>query len=177
MKLLIAVLSLVGTAHAAGSGAHHGSVADLILPASNFVILAGALIFIMRKPLGEMFSKNAKDVEYLLEHAEKKDKEAKIKLNALQEKMKNLDGEKNKIVTNAEKEAEEFIVKSKKESAEYIDRLSKDSQDKLVHEKESRVAQLEEKLVDEVITKAKSKISSDSGLGEKVTKKLISQIR
>ena len=71
MKLLIAVLSLVGTAHAAGSGAHHGSVADLILPASNFVILAGALIFIMRKPLGEMFSKNAKDVEYLLEHAQK----------------------------------------------------------------------------------------------------------
>lgn len=177
MKVVMTLIALVGTAHAAGSGASHGSVADLMWPAINFLILASFLVWKVKKPLREMFEKNANDVKYLFEHAEKKDKEASIKLTALKEKMGNLEGEKNKIMKAAEKEADDFIARSEKESKDYLRRLESDSESKLEYEKTSRVAQLEENLVDEVISKAKNKIGSDSSLSQKVTKKLISQIR
>ena len=177
MKVVIALISLIGTAHAAGSGVGHGSVSDLMWPAINFALLASFLVWKVKKPLREMFEKNANDVKFLFEHAEKKDKEANIKLNALQEKMGNLSSEKNKITQNAEKEANDFISKSEKESQEYLRRLEVDSVNKIEHEKVSRVAALEEDLIDEVIAKAKTKIGKDSGLSEKVTKKLISQVR
>ncbi len=177
MKVLVALITLVSTAYAGGSGAGHASVADLMWPAINFVLLASFLIWKVKKPLREMFEKNANDVKYIFEHAEKKDKEATIKLTALQEKMGNLEGEKNKIMKSAEKEADDFIAKAERESKDYLRRLEADSDSKLEHEKASRVAQLEENLVDEVIAKAKSKIGSDTSLSDKVSKKLISQIR
>ncbi len=177
MKVAIVLMTLVSTAQAAGSGAGHGSVADLMWPAINFVLLASFLVWKIKKPLRDMFEKNANDVKYLFEHAEKKDKEATIKLAALQEKMGNLEGEKNKILKSAEKEADDFISRSEKESKDYLRRLEMDSDSKLEYEKTSRVAELEETLVDEVISKAKCKIGSDKSLSDKVTKKLITQIR
>ncbi len=177
MKVLVTLITLVSTAYASGSGAGHGSVADLMWPAINFVLLASFLVWKIKKPLREMFEKNANEVKYIFEHAEKKDKEASIKLTALKEKMGNLEGEKNKIMKSAEKEADDFIAKAERESKEYLRRLEADSDSKLDHEKATRISQLEENLVDEVIAKAKNKIGSDSSLSDKVSKKLISQIR
>jgi len=161
---------------AAGDGSH-GSVSDLLFPAINFSALIFGLIYLMRKPMAEMFNNNAKQVSDLFEYAEQKDKEAKIKLEMFQKKMDNLDGERNKIIKNAEKEAQAFIETSKSESTEYLDRLARDSKAKVQYEKNSLENEIRESLVNEVITKAKAKISSDKDLSNKATKKLISQIK
>lgn len=187
MKVLVALVILVGTAyansggHSGGSGAapapHHSSVADLIWPAFNFVILASFLVWKVKGPLRDMFEKNANEVKYIFEHAEKADKEATIKLDALKKKMASLDSERSKIAQSAEREADDFIQKAQRESEEYIKRLKADSENKLEYEKTTRVAKLEENLIDEVISKAKNKIGSSTDLSDKVSKKLVSQIK
>jgi F-type H+-transporting ATPase subunit b len=178
MKYLIALILLVTTSQVlAAGGGSHGSVGDLLFPAINFFALLAGLIYLMRKPMAEMFTNNAKEVTNLFEYAEKKDKEAKIKLEMFQKKMENLDGEKNKIIKNAENEASAFIESSKNESGEYLKRLAEDSKAKVQYEKSSLEDEIRESLVNEVINKAKEKISSDKELTNKATKKLISQIK
>lgn len=179
MKVLVALITLISTAYASGSGEHHsaGHVGELMWPAFNFVILVGFLVWKIKTPLKEMFEKNANDVKYIFEHAGKKDKEASIKLSALQEKMASLDNEKNKILKSAEKEADDFIIKAQRESKEYIERLKVDSESKLGHERTTRIAMIEANLVDEVMAKVKNKIESNSDLSNKVSKNLVSKIK
>ena len=172
----IAAFVLSFTTLAAG-GSSHGSVSDLLFPAINFFALLCGLIYLIRKPMAEMFTNNAKEVTNLYEYAEKKDKEAKIKLEMFQKKMENLEGEKNKIVKNAEQEANGFIEMSKNESGEYLDRLARDSKAKVQFEKNSLENEIRESLVNEVIGKAKEKISSNNDLTKKATEKLIAQIK
>lgn len=178
MKLFLNLLIvlILTPAYAGGNGGHGGSVADLVYPSVNFFILFIGLVFALKKPLREMFNKNAEDVQNLYEYAEKRDKEANIKLEMFQKKMENLEAEKNKIVQNAEKEAQDFLARSEQESKDYLQRLERDSNSKIEHEKKSLENQLKEDLVSEVIRKTKSKITEDKELTKKATSKLISQI-
>jgi F-type H+-transporting ATPase subunit b len=175
-KKSFVVLNLLFSSMAFAAGKGGGSIADLGWPALNFIILLSGLLYFVKKPLREMFDKNAEDVTNLYEYADKRDKEAKIKLEMYQKKMENLEGEKAKIVKNAEEEAKAFIKKAEQESQEYLQRLERDSDSKILHEKKTLEDQLKEDLVTEVIAKAKSKISGDSDLNKKATNKLISQI-
>lgn len=177
MKIVVTIFLVITTAHASESGAHHGSLSDLIFPTINFLILFSALVYFKKNSLKEMFAKNADEIRYLFEHADKKDKEAKIKLSALQKKMQNFEGEKNKISVNAEKEAEKFISHSKKESTQYLERLGQDMESKLIHERKAQMAKVKEKLVDQVISKAKERVATNDSLKEKVSKKIISQVK
>lgn len=174
LKFLIPALFVTST-FAAGNGGH-GSVADLAWPAVNFVILLTGLLYVIKKPMREMFDKNAEDVTNLFEYADKRDKEAKIKLEMYQKKMENLESEKSKIIKNAENEAQNFLNKTEEESKAYLERMERDAESKIQHEKETLQNKLTEDLVTEVINKAKAKISSDSELNKKATNKLISQI-
>lgn len=178
MKLFLTLIYVLTSQSmfAAGDGGHGGSVTDLMYPTFNFFILFIGLIFALKKPLKEMFDKNAEDVQNLYEYAEKKDKEANIKLEMFQKKMNNLEAEKNKIVQNAEKEATDFVARSEQESKEYLQRLERDSNSKIEHEKKALENRLKEDLVSEVIRKTKSKITEDKDLNKKATNKLVSQI-
>jgi F-type H+-transporting ATPase subunit b len=173
LKVLFPIL-IITPVLAAGKGG--GSVADLAWPALNFVILLTGLLYFVKKPMRQMFDKNAEDVSNLFEYADKRDKEAKIKLEMYQKKMENLDGEKAKIVKNAETEAQEYIKKAQEESKAYLERMERDAESRIQHEKETLQNKLTEDLVNEVINKAKSKITSDADLNKKATNKLISQI-
>jgi len=179
MKVLVALITLVDTIYANGSDASHsaGHVSELMWPAVNFIILASLLVWKVKGPLREMFEKNANEVKYIFEHAEKADKEASIKLSALQKKIENFEGEKSKLCKSAESEADDFIQKAQRESEEYIKRLQSDSKSKLEYEKTAGIAKLEENLIDEVIAKTKSKIATRSDLSDKISKKLVSQIK
>ncbi len=178
MKKQVTILFTLVTATtiAAGDGAGHGSVADLMWPAINFSLLVGGIIVWQKNNIKEMFDKNAEDVKNLFEYAEKKDKEANIKLDMFKKKMENLESEKNKIKENAKKEAQEFISNAEKEAQEYIARLQRDTESKIKHEKSTLENGLKADLVNAVISEAKNKISSNKDLNNKATSKLISQI-
>ncbi len=171
------IFTIASNSILAAGGASQGSVSDLLFPAINFFALLFGLIYLMRKPMTEMFNNNAKQVTNLFEYAEKKDKEARIKLEIFEKKMDNLEGEKNKIIKNAENETKSFIEESKAGSVEYLNRLSQDSKAKVQYEKETLENEIKESLVDEVISKAKEKIAASGQLSAKATGQLISGIK
>tara|TARA_R110002072_G_scaffold288917_1_gene455430 strand:- start:105050 stop:105580 length:531 start_codon:yes stop_codon:yes gene_type:complete len=174
-KLIIALLINSSTVLAAGSG--HASVLDLKWPAVNLIMLASLLVWMAKKPVKEMFDKNAEDVKSLYELAEKKDKEAEIRLKMYQEKMDNLHREKEKVVKQSNEEFTNFSGKTKKETDLYIQRITEDVGNKIDNEEKSLVRELEQSLVNEVVSKAKAKIAGDESSKLKATKKLISQIK
>jgi len=175
MKMMMAFILLVSAqAYAAGKGGH-GSPKDLIWPAINFAALFGFLIFKLRKPISDMFDRQAKDVQETYEMAEKKDKEAQIKLETFQKKMSSFDRERQRVIDESAREAELLAATIKNETQQTLTKLKADAESKVAYEKEQLNKQLNEGLVDEVIRRARAKIGASKDSQVKVTEKLINQ--
>lgn len=172
--ILFLLLVISGAAQAAGKG--HGSPADLMWPAINFVALFGFLIFKLRKPISNMFDRQAKEVQETYEMAEKKDKEAQIKLETYQKKMSGFERERQRVIDDSQKEAEQLAAAIKRETENTIEKLKVDAESKVVHERDQLTKQLNEGLVDEVIKRARQKIGGSKDYQSKVTEKLVSQV-
>lgn len=177
MKLLLFFLStlLIATeTFAASKGT--GTIADLKWPTLNFVLLFGTIGYLLRKPVKEMFDKNAEDVTALFGLAEEKNKEAQIRLDEYNKKINNLESEKNKILKDAEQNASSFSKEHATETDGLISSLHVDAKSRIENEKVQMNRNLNSNLLDEVISKVKSKVSGDKALQEKATKKLVSQL-
>jgi F-type H+-transporting ATPase subunit b len=93
-RLLLAVLgflSVAGFAYAAGEGeAHHGVGAvpwvDIVKQAVNFAILAGALVYLLRKPLSTYLRERSESLRKSIEAAASAREEAARKLAAVEER-------------------------------------------------------------------------------------------
>lgn len=177
MKILISLIPLmISIAHAAPSG-EQGSIADLGLPALNFGLLLIIIITFTRKPIKAMFKQNAEDVESLYKHAEEKDKEAQIRYAQFEQKMQNLDSETRKTLEQAEQDAQKLQKQIAEETQTQLKKLEEDAVKKADYEKNILVQELNESLLDEVISKAKNKIKSDKNLQQQATSRLSSEVQ
>ena len=103
MRLIASYLLLISaSAIAAGDGGHHGSAADLIAPTVNVLILVGFLVWKLKKPMSDAFTKKAEDVTNTLERASLKSKEAQMMLENEQRKVTNLSTEIKNLADQAE---------------------------------------------------------------------------
>ena len=173
MKYL-ALLILQGTALAAGGG--HGHISDLIVPAGNFLIVFGFIAFKMKGPVKRMFDENSVKVKELVELAQERDKEAQIKLDMYEKKMSGLTSEVNTIMENAQKDGQNFETSYLEEVKETMVKISRDTDSKLESEKNNMIKMLNTSLLDEVIAKAKSKLTSDSSLNKKTTENILAKL-
>jgi len=173
MKYL-ALLILQGTALAAGDG--HGSISDLIVPAGNFLIVFGFIAFKLKGPVKRMFDENSVKVKELVELASERDKEAQIKLDMYEKKMSGVEAEINTIIENAHKDSQNFEQNYLNEVKDTMTKISKDTDSKLESEKNTMIKMLNSTLLDEVISKAKSKLGSDSSLNKKTTDNILSKL-
>lgn len=173
MKYLV-ILLLQSAVFAAGNG--HGSISDLIVPALNFTIVFGFIGFKLKGPLKRMFDENSVKVKELVELASERDKEAQIKLDMYEKKISSLDSEVNTILENAKKDSEKFEKEYAEEISASMTKMEKDSQIKLETEKNGMLKMLNASLLDEVISRAKSKIESDNTLNKKTTDNILSRL-
>ncbi len=172
--IFLSTLLISSEAFAASKGT--GTIVDLIYPAINFILLFGPLALILRKPVKAMFDKNAEDVTALFGLAEEKSKEAQIRLDEYNKKMDNLESEKNKILKEADQNANVFSKEHAAETDGLIDSLHADAKTRIESEKIQMGRNLNSGLLDEVISRVKSKVSSDKTMQDKATNKLVSQI-
>ncbi|ATH09441.1 hypothetical protein BIY24_16275 [Halobacteriovorax marinus] len=175
MLKLIALILTVADVQAAGGG-HGGHISELILPAWNFVPLLIVMIVLLRKPISAAFTKNAEEVEALYNVAEEKDKEAQIKLDMYEKKMNSLKSESEKIMKETKEQIEKFEKQNAEETVNMIQKLNEDADQKVAYEKDQAVRAINASLVDQVISKAKSKINENKEYKDKVTNKLVSEI-
>ena len=171
-------IALTATAMAAGDGAHHEpSIKDLMYPAINFAVLAGFLIWKLKKPLSEMFTKQAAEVESMMNSAAQKNKDAEERLKTLQAKMGNLNSELTKIQSDYAADVTTFTSTQASETQATITRTQRDLEKKLEGEKNELVEKMNEDLLNSVIAKTQQTINGSSDMKSRATSKIVSGLR
>lgn len=175
LSLMIS-LGVMASSEGGHQAAHHPSIADLAWPAVNFVVLVVGLIYILRKPLSEGFTKKSSEVEKLINYAQEKDKEAQIKLDMYEKKLASLDSQQQKINQEMNEDFEKFKQTLMLETENEKTRLQRDIENKFESEKKKLLSQINSELLDNVINEAKKQIAGNGEFKKKATEKMLSSL-
>ena len=177
-KYSFTFIALTATALAAGDGAHHEpSIKELMYPAINFAVLVGFLVWKLKKPMSEMFKKQASEIEGMMSSAAQKNKDAEERLKNLNAKMANLNAELSKIQSDYESDVATFTNTQAIETQETITRTHRDLEKKLEGEKKELLEKINEELLNSVIAKTQQTISSNSDMKNRATSNIVSGLR
>ena len=168
---LLALFSF--SAFASESGAHHGHASDLIAPFVNVAILAGFLIYKLKKPLNDYFQNQAKETSQSLERASLKSKEAQVMMDTQERKNSNLQNELAEIKNKSISEIQSFEKAYSAETNQKVEKMKLDAVQKVEAEKKAILNEINSQLLDEVISKAKLTIKSNQDYQKKASHKLI----
>lgn len=169
--LALCAILLSPLAHAAGGG-----VTDLIAPFVNVAILASFLVWKLKKPLSDMFTAKAEEIENTLERASLKSKEAEVMLQAQNKKMATVDSEVKDILRQAEVDVKAFEKSYAREIEDKTFKLKSDASAKIEAERKSLISALNASLLDEVIEKAKATIRSSKDYQQKASNKIFGEM-
>lgn len=175
MKLLLALV-FSNIVFAAGGEYKGGHLSDLLVPAINFTIVFGFIAWKLIPFMKSSFVEKAESIKELVEYAAEKDAKAEKELNESKLKLDSIESEKEKIIANAKVDGEKFEASYIEEIQASMKKMEKDSEHKLESEKKMMLKSLNESLLDEVISKTKNRIHSDSSLSNKATSNLISRL-
>lgn len=169
-------LGTIAKSYASG-GAHEahnpGHLTDLIAPTLNVAILFGFLAWKLKAPLNAYFTKLSIDVTNTLERASMKSKEAQMMLEGEERKVANLANEIKNIHQQSENEVITFEKHLSKETEEKSHKLKTDAQSKISADKKNMIDELNTELLEQVIKKTKSTISTNKDYQTKVSSKLL----
>ena len=176
---LIFGLSFIAQAAASesGGGAHHGSVTDLLAPLVNVLVLAGFLVWKLKKPMSDMFTKQADEISNMLERASLKSKEAEVMLQSQEKRMANLESEVKEISRSTENEIKTFEKNYAREVEEKSYKLKTDATAKIEAERKAITDELHATLLDEVISKTKSTIRGNKDYQAKASSRMLGDIQ
>lgn len=171
------VLLATASAFAAGDGGHHGSATDLIAPAVNVAILVGFLVWKLKKPLNDMFTKKSEDITNTLERASLKSKEAQMMLENEQRKISNLSNEMKNLSDQSEADVKAYEKNLSRETEEKIQKMKADATSKIAADKKAIMDELNAELLNQVIAKTKSTIKTNKDFQSKASNKLLQGLK
>ena len=164
---VVLVLLSMGTALGA-SGAETGAkgwVATDTYRVMNFVVLLGALIFILRKPISQSLSSRIKSIREQLESLEAQKAEAEKQLAQYNEKLSQLEKEAGKIVEDYIKQGNDARARILQEAESSAEKLKAQARRNIDHEFEQAKLKLQDEIFETSLAKAeeiiKSKISDE----------------
>lgn len=168
---------LAAVAVASEEAVHHeSSILDLKYPFVNFIILLAILSKVV-KPLREKFNKQADDVKSLIDSAARNNKDAEDRLNKFKAKIKNLDSELIKIVTDYESDTAQFARSQSEETQTIISRMKRDLENKLDGDKAELIDELNHDLINKVVSSTQETIKNNKNYKVKATQKIVSELR
>lgn len=162
----------------AAHGAHHApSATTLIAPAVNVLLLLGFLVWKLKKPLAESFTKKAEEVTNTLERASLKSKEAQMMLENEQRKVNNLSAEMKNITDSSDADVKTFEKALQKETEDKIQKLKVDASSKVAADKKAILDELNAELLNQVIAKTKTTIKTNKDFQSKASNKLLQGLK
>lgn len=177
MRFILTYALFASAAFASSKGGHHGSATDLIAPAVNVLILVGFLVWKLKKPLNETFTKKADDVTNTLERASLKSKEAQMMLENEERKLSNLSSEMKNITEQSDSDVKTYEKNLTKETEEKIQKLKADAASKIAADKKAILDELNAELLNQVIAKTKSTIKTNKDYQSKASTKLLQGLK
>jgi F-type H+-transporting ATPase subunit b len=148
-----------------GGGGTKGWVSTDTFRVLNFVVLAVALVFILRKPLSQALSSRIKGIKEQLEDLEARKAEAEKKLAEYKAKLAQLEGEAEKIIDEYVKQGQEAKSRILKEAEASAEKLKAQAHRNIEHEFEQAKLKLQEDIFVSSLQKAeqiiRNKITAD----------------
>ena len=152
--------------HAAEGGGHgKGWVSTDTYRLLHFIVLAGGLFFLLRKPLSQALGSRVKGIEDQLIDLEAQKAEAEKKLAAYNQKFAELDKESEGIVAEYVRQGEEAKIRILKEAEAAADKLKVQAQKNIENEIQRAKVRLQAEILDKALSKAealiKEKVNAD----------------
>ena len=161
LLVILSVLLAFGAVWASSEGGHGDSAAkvrDLIWRTMNFVVLAGGLIFLLRKPLAQALEARRQGIRDQLDDLEKQKADAEKQLSEYKAKLARLDKEIEKIVAEYVKDGEAVkakIIEEAKVAAEKLQALAKKN---IEHEFQKARQALKAEMAEQAVSMAEALI-------------------
>jgi F-type H+-transporting ATPase subunit b len=161
--VVLSVLFAAGAVWASSEGGGSGldKTKDLIWRTMNFVVLAGALIFLLRKPIAQALEARRQGIRDQLDDLEKQKQEAEKQLAEYKTKLSRLEQEVGAIVAEYVKQGEalkEKIIEEAKASAEKLQDLAKKN---IEHEFDKAKQELRAEVADQAVAMAEALIKKN----------------
>ena len=170
IKLLPLILSSqIIFANEAAHGAHHAGPTSLIYPLVNFIIFFAIIYKFVFPPLRSHFSALSEETQIILDRASKKAKESEQQFAEQERKNASIETEIFKINRDLDVQTKELSDQSQKELEAKIIKLENDFNHKVESEKNKMFAGLTQTILEEVVSKTKNKVTSDSAKQQKAT--------
>ena len=171
MKKIIGlvIISSSTTSFAAGGV----GVGSLIPPAVNFILLIIGLSYLIRKPAKELFAKKSADISDMINRAASKAKEAETMMKILKEKTDGVEKEIAGMKKDQENTISEFKTAYESDVNSRIEKMKLDAAAKIEAEKVEQLNDLNEDLLDLVVSTAKTQIKENKTLAANATKNIV----
>jgi F-type H+-transporting ATPase subunit b len=164
LLVVVSVLFAFGlvwaSSEAGGHGGGHGGeggvnkTKDLIFRIMNFAVLAGALFFLLRKPVAKGLEARRQGIKDQLEDLERQQQEAEKQLAEEKQKLARLDKEVEKIMAEYVKEGEAAKARIIEEGKVAAEKLREQAKKNLAHEFQKAKEQLKAEMAEEAVAMA-----------------------
>ncbi|MCK4390566.1 MAG: ATP synthase F0 subunit B [Desulfobacterales bacterium] len=141
-----------------GEHAAKGKGKDLALRIMNFTVLAGVLIYLLRKPVAKGLESRRQGIKDQLDDLEGQKQEAGRRLAEYKERLSLLDQEVEKIVAEYIREGETAKAKIIEEAKVAVEKLQEQAKKNIEHEFHKAKQQLKAEMAEEAVTMAEELI-------------------
>ena len=161
LLVILSVLLAFGAVWASSEGGHGdsaGKVKDLIWRTMNFVVLAGGLIFLLRKPLAQALEARRQGIRDQLDDLEKQKADAEKQLSEYKAKLARLDKEIEKIVAEYVKDGEAVKAKIIEEAKVAAEKLQAQAKKNIEQEFQKARQALKAEMAEQAVSMAEALI-------------------
>ncbi len=158
--LLLLAFSISTALCASGEGGTKGWVSTDTFRVMNFVVLAVALGFVLRKPLSQALSSRIKVIKAQLDDLEAQKAEAEKQLAAYNDKLAQLEKEAEKIVDDYVRQGNEAKARILKEAEASAEKLQVQARRNIEHEFGQAKLELQKEIFEKSLVKAEDIIRS-----------------
>ncbi len=158
--LLLLAFSISTALCASGEGGTKGWVSTDTFRVMNFVVLAVALGFVLRKPLSQALSSRIKVIKAQLDDLETQKAEAEKQLAAYNDKLAQLEKEAEKIVDDYVRQGNEAKARILKEAEASAEKLQVQARRNIEHEFGQAKLELQKEIFEKSLVKAEDIIRS-----------------
>ena len=163
LLVVLSVLLAFGSVWASSEGAHEdhggkGKGMDLVWRTMNFVVLAGVLVFLLKKPIANGLESRRQGIKDELDDLEGQTQEAEKRLAEYRQKLSRLDQEVEKIVAEYIREGEAAKAKIIEEAQAAAEKLQEQAKKNIEHEFAKAKQQLTAEMAGQAVAMAEQLI-------------------
>ncbi|MDY6838738.1 MAG: F0F1 ATP synthase subunit B [Thermodesulfobacteriota bacterium] len=162
LLVVVSVLFAVGSVFASSGGGHGeggmDKTKDLIWRTMNFVVLAGGLFFLLRKPVAQGLEARRQGIRDQLDDLENQKAEAAKELGEYKAKLARLDKEIGKIVAEYVKDGEAAKAKIIEEAKGAAEKLQAQAKKNIEHEFQKARQELKAEMSEQAVSMAEALI-------------------